>query len=187
MGRMQSAWGVFSVEEKAMAAALAEEDSSVKVWLARTCQVMNEAHCQTPLRPIIRRITVVLQTTRPSIHRAQLGRRAPPIFTSTESFYASAVISASPNLLIFNLDRTLVLSQGQSLITCSTLCPRDLSSVTAGNYWQQLFAWLEQRRRHVRGEFLKSDIRYNLLDSLILLHFSTKHWTVWQRVIHLNW
>lgn len=134
MGRMQSARGVFSVEEKAMAAALAEEDSSVKVWLARTCQVMNEAHCQTPLRPIIRRITVVLQTTRPSIHRAQLGRRAPPIFTSTESFSASAVISASPNLLIFNLDRTLVLSQGQSLITCSTLCPRDLSSVSAGNY-----------------------------------------------------
>lgn len=134
MGRMQSAWGVFSVEKKAMAAALAEEDSSVKVWLARTCQVMNEAHCQTPLRPIIRRITVVLQTTRPSIHRAQLGRRAPPIFTSTESFSASAVISASPNLLIFNLDRTLVLSQGQSLITCSTLCPRDLSSLSAGNY-----------------------------------------------------
>lgn len=141
--------------------------------MARTCQVMNEAHCQTPLRPIIRRITVVLQTTRPSIHRAQLGRRAPPIFTSTESFSASAVISASPNLLIFNLNRTLVLSQGQSLITCSTLCPHVLSQVPVtrrSSLHDQSEDDTSTDVRFVRGKFLQPDaMYYRVSDCLALI------------------
>lgn len=83
---------------------------SVKVWLARTCRVMNEEHCQargTTLGPIIR-ADHGCPSNHTSIHSPchGLNRFSHPRKVSP-ALLRSPVLLAPPNLLIFNLNRSL--------------------------------------------------------------------------------
>lgn len=83
---------------------------SVKVWLARTCRVMNEEHCEargTTLGPIIR-ADHGCPSNHTSIHSPchGLNRFSHPRKVSP-ALLRSPVLLTPPNLLIFNLNRTL--------------------------------------------------------------------------------